>query len=155
MVLIPVILMKVMRDYGIISSFDMPNKEERFSAYAVVAILYLINYQLLFQMGAPRILRLSVFGVWIVLILLSIINRFFKISAHMTAVGGMIGFLVYASILDATMMFYLLLSILISGFVASARLYLLAHNNFQIVTGLILGITVMFLVFFLNWLPTF
>lgn len=68
-------------------------------------------------------------------------NIFFKISMHALAVGGLCGFFIIFGMHDAFATgLYISLSILIAGIVCSSRMLLNAHNSFEIITGLLVGV---------------
>jgi len=155
MILIPLILVKIMKGYNIIESEKMVKREERQLVYTVIAALYLLNYTMLTNLNVPDALRSTVLGVMFTLIGLALINKFYKISAHMAGAGGLIGMIIHYLLDGQTGLLFLLIVIVLAGIIASSRLYLNAHNNGQLVSGLLLGIGVVFIIFQSHWLPVF
>jgi hypothetical protein len=83
--------------------------------------------------------------------LLTLLLPFSKASAHMAGMGGFTGLLVYLSRAYGIDMYaFLLPTILLTGILASARLYLGAHTNSEIVLGYLCGLLGMWAV--LQWL---
>jgi len=123
MSIIPIVFIKLLKEFKVISDIKMPSKEERFTAYAIVSLLYIVNYQLLYQLGSPRSLRLVILGTTLILLSLTIVNRLFKISAHMASIGGLIGYLAILTFQGNNFHGMLIISILLAGIIASARLY--------------------------------
>jgi len=69
-----------------------------------------------------------------------IINLKWKVSAHMTGIGGLLGALISTSILlEVDLISYVILSIFVSGLIASSRLILNAHTPLQLIAGFFLG----------------
>ena len=131
---------------GIISSMHMHTKVERRIPFMLTTVIYFLCCLLLFQIGAPRIITHFVLGATIALALLVGVNFFWKISAHMTGLGGLAGGITsMVVLLQVNLQGYFLLAILISGFVGSARMLLRAHSFLQIAAGWILGFVSMFL----------
>ena len=72
----------------------------------------------------------------------AIINMKFKISSHAISCASILGMLLHLSLYyDGQYQFMLLVGVLlITGGVSSARLYLKAHDSFEILAGLSLGL---------------
>jgi membrane-associated phospholipid phosphatase len=89
---------------------------------------------------------LVVLGVILALLAVTIINHWWKISAHLTGIGGLIGgvcsFAMNYSILPVGLVITLLL---ISLLLMYARLYLNAHTPMQVICGFLLGLLATFI----------
>lgn len=130
---------------GIIHSVHMHTKAERRIPYMLTTVIYFLCYLLLFQIGAPHIITHFVLGAAVALAVLVVINFFWKISAHMTALGGLAGGITsLVVLLQVNLQGYFLLAVLISGLVGSARMLLKAHSLLQIAAGWLLGFGAMF-----------
>ena len=99
-------------------------------------IYFLISYVQL-----PLLLITISLCVIITLIAVTIINRTWKISAHLTGIGGLLGgictYAFYAENVPYLLMFIVLMLAL---FLMYARLYLKAHTPLQVVGGFLLGL---------------
>jgi membrane-associated phospholipid phosphatase len=89
----------------------------------------------------PVFLLLVVIGAIIALLAVTMINRKWKISAHLTGIGGLLGgicsfALNYSVLPSGLIMGVLALSLLLMY----ARLYLNAHTPMQVVCGFLLGL---------------
>lgn len=105
--------------------------------------LYLVLHRV-FPVPVIEGFSLAVFMV--VLILLFITFRF-KISLHLSALGGICGLILVISVFyHRDLFFFLSISLLISGLVASSRLLLKAHNLKEIFSGYFVGFFVTFLI---------
>lgn len=139
-VIMPVIISLALKKKGVVKSLEMESPEERRLPYLSGAVLYFFTYYLIRMFGLPVFLTNSILGAAIGIILCAIINMITKISAHMIGIGGLTGLVLAMSqklIID--MEGLLILTFLLSGLLASARMYLEAHTPFQIYTGFCLG----------------
>jgi len=138
----PLILVFLMKQTGMIQSYQMDTIEERkFPTLLLIAIsIFIGNW--LYESTLVNLLALSYFAYGLCLILIYIAYYFkFKISVHMVAIGGLIGFLLYFSYYYKINLIYLLASLFIlSGIIATARLKLKAHTFSEVLVGLFLGI---------------
>jgi len=155
MLVIPMIMIRLMKEFNVISSFEMKVREERQLVYTVVAALYLLNYMMLTNLSVPGALRSAVLSVMFTLIFLAAINRFYKVSAHMAGVGGVLGMLIFYLLDGQGSVIFFLMTIMLAGIIASSRLYLDAHTNGQLILGLLIGLIVTFFIFLSQWLPVF
>lgn len=90
---------------------------------------------------APLFLTLVCIGATVALAIITVINRFWKISAHLTGVGGFFGGLMSYYIAVGTIpTWHLLVAVLLFSLVMMfARLRLNAHTSTQVVVGWLLG----------------
>lgn len=130
---------------GIISSVHMHTNDERKIPYIITTVIYFLCYFLLHHIGAPRLITHFVLGASIALAVLVGINFFWKISAHMTALGGLAGGITsLVFLLQVNLHTYFLITVLVSGLVGSSRMLLKAHSFLQIAAGWLMGFAVMF-----------
>ena len=130
--LIPLLSLHWLHAKGAISSVDIPKQEDRVIPYLICATSLAIS-----------------------LIICSLINFWWKISIHTTAIGCWLGCVLhlyviwpfgyftsgYSSVLSSV--------VLIAGLVGSARIASGQHNLIQIYAGFFLGFTVGFSMLFL------
>jgi hypothetical protein len=142
-VLLPAILMWIMAKRNLISSLDLPTREERTWPFLIFAVFYASTYFLMRNIGLPHLYYLFIAGALATIILATIINLFWKISIHMIGIGGLTGgFLVlsYRSLINEPLLIIAL--ILLSGLVGFARLQSNTHSPAQVYTGYLLGLVV-------------
>jgi len=149
--LFPIFLLLLLKRFGMIYSFQMNTIEERkFPVLLFISISYIIG-NWLFKSSIVDLLSLLFFGYGLGLIFLYIILYLKKkISLHSTAIGGLIGFLIYFSFhykLNMIIVFSILF--ILSGIIGSSRLKLKAHNLSEISLGYLLGIISQFIVYFI------
>jgi membrane-associated phospholipid phosphatase len=106
----------------------------------------------------PQIYSVAMLGATIGLFLAFFFNNFTKISAHATGVGGLLGvilviirwfsysyFYVGAARIAVPIYWVLIIVLLLSGVVCTARLVLKAHEPKDILHGFIVGIVGMWI----------
>lgn len=132
-----------------ISSLHVEDAAERRIPYIACVIIYgLATYLFGWQLQpigelAPQI-SVILASVTLSLALIAMVSYFWKISAHATGIGGAIGMLSGLMIRfdESTLLLPLLLTILIGGWLMSARLQLNAHTPLQILAGVFCGLLV-------------
>ncbi|GAB3032665.1 hypothetical protein GCM10027185_37650 [Spirosoma pulveris] len=142
---------------GYVKSLKMTTLSDRRLPYFLTALVYTITaYLFTYQMQglsslAPEIGTL-IASIAVSILLVGLISLSWQISAHCVGIAGVVGvvasFMIRFSITD--LFFPMLLLVMLTGFVASARLRLNAHTPAQILAGLALGLTVSLLTVF--WL---
>lgn len=139
---IPVAIIPFLINLKVVSDFTMEKGRERFFPFLVTAMAYYFAYQVL------KNISLSMTGFIEIMLLASAILVFFcllvslkwKISAHLTGIGGMMGAMIYFSLSYYVNSSLLIIALsLIAGAVAYARLQLNAHTPAQVYVGFISG----------------
>lgn len=135
--------------WRITSSLTMSERQERIVPMAITGTLYYTCFFILHQMSAPRIILAFLFATALSVILNLLVTLKWMISAHMIGIGGLIGLIFSMSVqYHVDTMFYLMLAIILSGFIGFARLSLNAHTPRQVYTGFIVGFVVVAGTFF-------
>lgn len=126
---------------GVISDLMVSNRKERTIPY-LSSILSLVAMTVsLWAVGVPPFLWHASAGMATNLAVMFAINQFWKVSAHLSGIGGLVG-LIFASILSLGQHDWWLLGVLLalSVLLAWARLVRKAHTPMQLVVGFILGV---------------
>lgn len=155
--LLPLSLILYQVKHGFITDIYINRREERTWAYVETAIGFgFWWYGLAFILHAPVWLNGVALGSALAILLVAIINRRWKISAHLTGMGGLLGgVMTYAlsyHTLPMTVIIVLLVLILLLMY---ARLYLNAHTSWQVIAGLAVGMTMTLLTPYLYALFTY
>lgn len=148
--LIPMVLMVGLRWSGLIKSLHFEEKSDRRTPFILVTFFYLLTTY--FLMGKTELDPILWQGMGVItcsVALLTGVTFFWKMSAHMTGIGGLLAVLGVLGIYFPSMgLAYLLVAALImGGLVASARLYLDAHSPAEIYAGLLVGFSTCWLGF--------
>lgn len=143
--LIPVLATGFLWVTGIISSLTLERRSERLIPLLVTGMIYsAVSYIFLNYLDMIQILGLFMGMVALSVILTAFITHFWKISSHMVGVGGVCGFVaaVIGQTNNQSLLWPFVISVLVSGLVASSRLYLQAHSTLQVFLGFLLGLVV-------------
>ncbi len=147
--LLPILNIYLLYKLRRIPSFLLSNRDERGFPYLITSLFYFGLVYLLLEINIWNTLKLFLFGAGIAIVATALINLRYKISAHMVGLGGLLGVLISVSWLlkiDLTPLYIAV--ILISGAVASARLYLGEHGYGELLSGFGLGLMVQSTLFF-------
>lgn len=141
--LLPFALILYQVHRGDIEDIYITNKDERLMAYIETICGFGCWWYLLqFVLHAPGWLSGVALGGTVAIALVAVINCWWKISAHLTGMGGLIGGILTATcyLQPATYhLFYIALALTL--LVMYARLYLHAHTSWQVIAGLALGLS--------------
>ena len=100
--------------------------------------MYILNPPLIYT----PLLKAELFGAILIILFAAIISKFWKISLHLLAIGGVGGVFIALQIIQGGVLHLLLIFILLSGILGAARLEQKAHNYPQVYIGFLLGMSV-------------
>mgnify|MGYP001087245531 FL=1 len=127
---------------------QMRSIQERKMVFGLVSLVYIIATYLFWDRTyeALPLMTISLLGITISLLVLTVITFFWKISAHSVAIGGVLGlfFGLSTGVGNAALLYQILGTVILSGGVMTSRLYLDAHKPAQIGAGFILGFALNF-----------
>lgn len=145
--IIPVTAIMIRIRSGKVSDLYITLREQR-----TVPYLYTITcftawcYMLWAILHAPMYLVLIAVAATLALVAVLIINRWWKISAHLTGLGGLTGGVLGHYLIAGGGAMLLPLLLLGAALVLMyARLYLKAHSQLQVIFGYLLGLTFTFI----------
>jgi hypothetical protein len=145
----PSLVVYYFQKMGFIKTMHVDDLAERRLPYFACIIIYgLATYLFGWQLQpiselAPQI-SIILGGATVSLLIVAVVSLFWKISAHATGIGGTIGMLTGLLIRfdESQLLDPVLVTILIAGWLLSARLHLNAHTPAQIGVGAICGVLV-------------
>jgi membrane-associated phospholipid phosphatase len=123
-------------------------EDRRYPFWLTVAVYlaatYFFGWKFTQIAGIAPVLRVVLGSITVSIVLVGIISFFWQISAHMTGIGGVTGFLMAAllKLEDYSLLPPFLLALIISGWVAASRLQLNAHTMNEVLAGFLLGLLV-------------
>lgn len=138
----PSVSIFAMYKWQVISDVVLSNKHERPYPMALISLMYLVFTKLLFEkIGIDPTFITVMYFIGFLILFAGVITYFWKISAHTLGVGGICGFLIELNtqVLDKGMLIALMVAIVISGLVMTARLLLKAHTPSQVYIGFLIG----------------
>ncbi len=154
--LIPMVLMLGLRWSGMVKSLHFEEKSDRRTPFILVTLFYLLTtYFLKEKTELDPILWQGMGIIAFAVALLTGITFFWKMSAHMTGIGGVLGVLAVLAIYfpSLNLAYLLVATLLLGGLVASARLYLDAHRPAEVYVGLLVGFVICWMGF--TWIYGF
>lgn len=142
MVLVMALLsLPVFKYFRLVSDYGLEIRQERVYPLLVAIIFAFVGFWLMRQIPYINIVR-QLYLVFIILLsTFSIVTLCWKMSMHMTAIGAVCGFLFILGTKyfgDARNVFMIML--ILSGVLASCRLYLGKHNSLQVYIGFLFGL---------------
>jgi len=141
----PLFTVVLLKGLGFIQSIHLYTPKDRIIPLIATMIFYFWAEHIAANIpNTPLILRVLLLGSYWGIVLMFLINIFFKISMHTTAAGGMIGILIVLMIVSTVnMVIPLFLALAIAGIIGTARMLLGAHKIWEVWLGYILGALVM------------
>ncbi len=151
---IPIITIFGLKLSGTLKSLHMETIQDRIIPFSITSIYYLLTLYFLYKKAEIDPILWQVLAVISVVVIgLTVITFFWKMSAHMTGMGGLLAIVIVLGMKFPTfkVLYPLLLAISLNGIVGSSRLYLEAHRPIEIYVGLIFGFTLCFIGFSMLW----
>lgn len=146
--LIPMLTLLLLKKKGYISDLYIEDPQQRTLPYYITATCYAVWLSILSHLlHAPIVLCMIVFGALLSILLVCLINRYWKISAHLSGIGGLIGGMAAYFYATATMpsLLFVITMLTLSLLLMYARIYLHAHTPLQVVAGFLLSLGCTFL----------
>ena len=147
--LVPLLMLLLLKKFRFIKDFQVSTiKERRFPIIFMMLLLYFLGNSII-QIPTIRNLGILFFGTSLSLTCIYVLFSLkLKSSLHLVSMGNMIGFfLIMTNINNLSMLPIIILLILLSGILASSRMYLKAHTPIELLIGFSLGIICQFIVF--------
>jgi len=146
-VILPLISIFFLIKSGKVSSLEMSNHKERSAPLFWTALwmglgYYTIENILVFS----PIIKAELIGAISIILIASIISKYWKISLHLLGIGGLVGVLIALEIIYGNLQHLIIIFILLSGVLAMARIKEKAHNYPQVYIGFLGGLSVELLI---------
>ncbi|RYE24230.1 MAG: hypothetical protein EOP51_08075 [Sphingobacteriales bacterium] len=139
----PIISVLIMKGLDFIKSVHLYDPKDRIIPLITSMVFYFWMYWVFKNINAPFLLQVLALGSFWGVILLFMVNIFFKVSMHTSGAGGMLGMLIVLMMLSpVSLTLPLFLGLIVAGIIGTARLLLGAHQPSEIWLGYILGIIV-------------
>ena len=152
--IIPALSIWMLYSFRVIDDYTLHNRKERTIPYLITALCYLICAVYMYFLSTPKWIMCFFIGGMISLIIDLIITKYWKISAHMTGIGGLLSliFVLYFFGFGAPEWLFLL-AILLTGILGSSRIYLNCHTLGQVLAGTFNGFVSIYLsIYFIPYL---
>lgn len=130
-------------------NINMPSNRDRLIPLLSASVFYYLGFILLRKVQAVPEFKLFMLASILVLVVLLIASLKWKISNHMAAIGGLSGTLFALAFRNGVNPVYsILIVVLLSGLIGTARLILGKHDLKQLVAGYGLGFIVLYFVLY-------
>ncbi|MDF2157519.1 phosphatase PAP2 family protein [Algoriphagus sp. CAU 1675] len=139
---------------GTVKSLHMAEIKDRMIPFSVTSLYFLLTVYFLYQVSElDPVLWLSLGLVSLVVLFLTVVTFFWKMSAHMTGVGGLLALVLVLGLKfpNFEVLYPLLGALILSGAVASSRLCLNAHKPMEVYVGFFFGFVSCYLGFLWIW----
>ena len=142
---LPVCMIPFYLYFRMIRQISIPEKHERLIPMVITLVAYLGAWFLIRRLPVSQLYGRFLLGACLSLLIVVAVSFYWKISLHMTGLGGLVGLVLALSRkLGVELMVVLLLLIIISGLAGFARLQLNAHSKSQVLAGFLIGLTVVY-----------
>lgn len=153
---IPGVFIFLMVKNGAAVDLELSDRRERVVPYLIITTSIMVCLFYMYKMMVPFWFLSLLIGACIALMLALFINFYWKISAHMLAVGGLLGGIMgvaRAHLMNPYWAFIIV--VLIAGLVGTSRIFLKRHTPMQVYAGFSLGFICTFVASFLSYIYLF
>ncbi|HUX53603.1 MAG TPA: hypothetical protein VMV56_04265 [Williamwhitmania sp.] len=145
---LPLLMLPIFLRQRLVKSIHMFNHTERIIPFLFAFLFYAFSVYTLMGIKGLWVIKLFMLASTIAVFITLAISFFWKISAHMVGMGGATGFLLMLNLQQgADILEFIILALILSGVVGTARLSLDEHSPLQIYSGYLIGLTCMVGVF--------
>lgn len=138
--ILPAITLLILKKFKVIESITMEKRSDRFIPLFVMVIFIYATSRFFNGINALALYNFYLICNLLLCVVVFWINLFWKISMHGIGWGAFAATLLVMSTMSSILYLpYFILSIILSGIVISARLYLKSHNESQVYIGFIVG----------------
>lgn len=138
----PLVTVLLAKGVGFIQSIYLKTQKDRIIPYIACGLYYFwMWYVLKNQPEIPRSVVMFSLGIFLASSLGLILNSYLKISMHTIAAGLAATFMVLLGFIgEINMGFYIAITLLLTGIIATARMITADHNPAEVYLGLFVGI---------------
>ena len=140
--ILPMVIIAILHNFGIVTDKGLNIRKERWLPYLATIACYVAAGFYLNHIHSPFWLCMFMFGGAFACVISMIITFWWKISAHMAGVAGVLALLlrIHSDGLGAYNMFWIIcIMILLCGCLGSSRIALNRHTFWQVVAGFVNG----------------
>lgn len=144
---IPGLLIYLLLRIKLISDLSLKVRKERFYPYFITLLSYSAMVVYYYKAHMPGWFIMMMAGSIAIMVIAILITLFWKISAHMFGVGGLIGGVMSVCYyVEHSNPYWLFIGLfLLAGSIGTSRLILKRHTLSQVIAGFILGFSVAFI----------
>lgn len=146
-VVVPMLLIVLLKKMGIVEDLGLNGQKERLIPYIITTVCFGVTAWFMSSKGAPMWLSMFFAGGALGSLLNLLINFSWKISAHAAGIAGIVALLIRIEkdgSPEPELFFWLLTSIILTGLLGSARVWLGRHTVWQVLAGYAIGFCCVF-----------
>ena len=132
---IPALSIAVLKKTGRLQSWHLDSQSDRVVPLVIGTVCYILCAVTIGRIVSAEILRRMMLAGACCEMMCLAVNYHWKISLHMTAIGGCTAVLTVLCFITGHLTGMLALAVVLSGLLAAARLYLGKHNPLQVAAG--------------------
>lgn len=139
---IPMAMLLTLLRLGRITDVDISDRRQRTLPTLLISLCYVAAGLYIWRISAPWWMIMFFAAAFVVAMVCIAISRWWKISGHATAIGGVLGmviWLVLSGLTDIDPMPWVTGMVIVAGIVGTARVILGAHDTLQVLAGWVLG----------------
>lgn len=154
--LIPGLFIFMMVKSGAAVDLELSERRERVVPYLILITSVLVCIFYMYKMMLPFWFLSLLIGAGVALLLALVINFFWKISAHMLGIGGLLGGVMGVSRVHLMNPYWaFIIVIVIAGLLGMSRIFLKRHTPMQVYAGFGLGFICTFVASFMSYIYLF
>lgn len=154
--LIPGLFIFMMVKSGAAVDMELSERRERVVPYLILITSVLVCVFYMYKMMLPFWFLSLLIGAGVALLLALVINFFWKISAHMLGIGGLLGGVMGVSRVHLMNPYWaFIIVIVIAGLLGMSRIFLKRHTPMQVYAGFGLGFICTFVASFMSYIYLF
>lgn len=143
---LPMVTIAVLHNFKLIGDKRIIKREDRLIPYIAGTVFYLVAVWYLAYTHEPRWLVMFAAGGALACLISTIVNHWWKISAHMAGMGGVLALLWQLDAMNLEvispvwMTFFIIVTIGLCGTVGTSRMLLKRHTLPQVLAGFLNGL---------------
>ena len=140
-ILLPTVLIHLYRKYNGWNLIELGHREERMVPYVISILCYFFCVYIMDMLHIPHFMGTIVSAALAIQIVCALINVWWKISTHTSAIGGVAGALfVFGELFGFNPVWWLCLVMILAGVMGTSRMILRQHSLSQVVAGFWVGV---------------
>lgn len=141
-VVVPMVLVLILKKFGLIDDVGLNGRQERLIPYIITIVCFGFTAWFMASKGAPLWLWLFFAGGAVATAINTIVNFWWKISAHAAGIAGVVALLIRIEkdgSAEPELFIWLIITIILAGLLGSARVWLGRHTVWQVLAGFAVG----------------
>ena len=140
-ILLPTVLIHLYRKFNGWNLIELGHREKRMVPYVISILCYFFCVYIMDLLHIPHFMGTIVSAALAIQIVCALINVWWKISTHTSAIGGVAGALfVFGELFGFNPVWWLCLVMILAGVMGTSRMILRQHSLAQVVAGFWVGV---------------